>query len=73
MADHGQDILDVLTEEQAERLREGEELTFVTKKREPLPGEEEPSSINTISLQISTQGVIGDEPLEEAFDEVIGL
>jgi len=73
MAEHGNDITDVLTDEQIERLREGEELTFLTKKREPVLDDEEPSSMNTISLQLSTKGVIGDSSLEETFPDVIGL
>jgi hypothetical protein len=73
LADHGQDIINVLTEEQYERLRDGKELTFLVEKREPLFDDDEPQSMDTITVRVETKGTVGDRSLEDVFDEVIGL
>lgn len=70
-------VLDSLSEEQIESLREGETIKICTKVREPLPHREVPTSINLIEIEMKTRGVIGnledEEQLIEEFSDVIGV
>lgn len=66
-----------ITEEDKQRLKDGESVEKCIKIREPVDGDV-PSSINTIELKLSTKGVIPPnlaepEELIEEFDDVDGV
>jgi hypothetical protein len=66
-----------ITEEQKQRLEDGETFQICTDIREPLGDREVPTSINVIELMITTRGLAGRlqsaEELPEVFDEVEGV
>ena len=64
------------TEEELEKLREGEQLQVCTQIRESFTGDV-PTSINALKIQLTTKGAMADfdspEDLVEFFDEVEGV
>lgn len=70
-------ILDALTEEQLDDLRDGETIKVCVEVREPLFDSDVPSSIDVLEIQLSTQGMIrspeSEEDLVEFFDDVVGV
>lgn len=69
------DLLEALSEEQLERLRDGEEIEVATRLREPASWEDgPPTSFNSIKLQMTTTGTITDiedaTELAEEFPDV---
>ena len=71
------EILDSLSEETLDRLRDGEEIEIATRLREPGPMDDVPSSFNSITITMSTTGTIKDlddvTDLPFEFPEVDGL
>lgn len=70
----GEALLEALDDEQVERLRDGERLTVLVDTREPLPGADDPTSIDVLELTWKTKGVVSaDASLREEFDDVDGI
>jgi hypothetical protein len=71
------EILDVLSEDTMDRLRDGEEIEIATRLREPGPVDDVPTSFNSITITLSTKGTIKDvddvTELPFEFPEVDGL
>jgi hypothetical protein len=51
------DVIDVLTDEQIERLKDGEEISIALELREPITGGF-PTSFDQLELQLSTRGTM---------------
>lgn len=70
------DVLDALSDEQVEALKDGETLRLLQTIRDPLEGEP-PSSINVIEVSLHTEGLMGGvesiDQLPEQFPNVVGL
>lgn len=71
MADNT-DLLDVLTDKQKERLKDGEEIEFLVGKTEPLIDHNESQSMDVLTLTWNTKGVVNGS-LEEHYPDVVGL
>lgn len=69
----GQTILDRLTDEQEQALRDGDSLRVLIDSREPLLDKEDPTSIDVLELEWYTQGTVDGTELPEAFPEVVDI
>ena len=72
------DLLDALTEEELQRLRDGEQIEVATRLREPAEWQDgPPTSFNSIKIQMTTTGTMKslDDPSELAdeFPDVANL
>jgi len=71
----GESLLDELPEAAVERLENGDSVDLLVELADPNPliDSEEPRSMTTLTLQLTSKGVIGDRSLEDEYPEVIGL
>lgn len=72
MTETRKQILEALTDDQIERMKDGEEIEVLVERREPVLDHDEATSIDTITLTYGTKGVVNGS-LEDRFDDVHGI
>lgn len=72
MTETRKQILEALTDDQIERMKDGKEIEVLVEKREPFLDHDESNTIDTITLQWNTKGVVNGD-LNEHFDHVHGI
>ena len=71
------DLLDALSDEEVEALKDGETIRLLEAIRDSVDASTPPSSINVIEVSLKTEGLLGGvesvEQLPERFPDVRGL